>query len=146
MRCFRSWSRLECALVITSLTFLLGIPLAAIGSCVVEFGSWHQAAQQRDRFDTYGRIGLGSMLVGLVAGLPSSACGVVRAWRDSMRRRHQRLADLRIAPFWMLFMCFSAIVMFLVSTQVEALWDVGRLVSLVLVIVGVGKFGWMVLQ
>ena len=132
--------------MVTSLTFLLGIPLAAIGSCVVELGSWHQAAQQRDRFDTYGRIGLGSMVVGLVTGLPSSAYGVVRAWRDKRRKRHQRLAALRIAPFWTLLMCFSAIIMFLVSAQLEAIWDIGRLVSLLLVALGVIKFGWMVIR
>lgn len=125
---------------------LLGIPLVVIGSCEVELGSWHQAAQQRERFDTYGRMAFGSLLAGLVIGLPSSAYGVVRAWRDKRRQRHERLAGLRIAPFWTLLMCFSAIVMFLVSARVEALWDIGRLVALLLVVFGVVKLGWMVLR
>lgn len=130
----------------TSLVLLLGIPLVAVGSCQVELGSWHLAAQQRDRFEVYGGIAVVSALAGLATGLPSSACGVVRAQRDSKRQRHQRLAALRIAPFWLLLMCFLAIILFLVSTQFDALWDIGRFVSLLLVIVGVVEFIWMVLR
>lgn len=43
-------------------------------------------------------------------------------------------------------MCFLAIILFLVSTQFDALWDIGRFVSLLLVIVGVVEFIWMVLR
>ncbi len=139
-RAQRYWNRFECVGILLAIALFWLVPLICIGSCTVHLGGFHEASRQPEAMGRYALASVISMLIGTVLGLGVSAYGIVRANRDIRNRKRPRLAEMRIAPFWMIQLFLWGVVLFVVSARFDELWDVGRLVAVSLALLGVLKY------